>query len=153
MIENRSSRLAVIHRFGDPHDLSEPVEGHVVVGFDQCHALPKLQKIILFASTQRISQKEWNNHTPEIASLPHAVPLQILFVIVVPSIDVNLSDSEVVSHHVQAVDTFCSLNHGKLMGDLVARRVPLPFRAIRLSNKIDREASFAIDEPRDPTNS
>jgi hypothetical protein len=76
----------------------------------------------------------------------------MLLVVVVSAIAVQTSHTEVLLHHLQALDALRALCHYKLMRHLETGSVASAICSLRLSHDVDRKASFAVDETSNPAN-
>jgi hypothetical protein len=75
---------------------------------------------------------------------------QIFFVVVVPSIDINRSNSEEFAELVQGVQTPGALNHNKRMTHLPPGSIADSVVAAGLTSQADGKTTFAINETEQP---
>jgi hypothetical protein len=96
--------------------------------------------------------KKWNDRFDQIISSRNAESIQILFMVVVPSVEINIPYPEESLEHVKALDASRTLCHCKLMRHLISGLVTPTTMSMRLSHEVDRKASLSIDKPGNPTN-
>jgi hypothetical protein len=142
--------LAVVHCLNDLHDFEQPTRGEVRVRFNHLHALYELREIQMFRSSQWVALKEGNDRSQKITSPADNELVQILLVVVVSAIGVDTSHTEVLLHHLQALDALRALCHHKLMRHLEPGFVTAAICSLRLPHDVDRKASFTVDETSDP---
>ena len=95
--------------------------------------------------------KEGNDLLNEINPFPYAVPMHMFLVIVVASIDIDVANLEELRERVKTVKAFFALCHRELMGHLETSFVPSSIVSMRLTNEVDRETTFSIDETGNPS--
>ena len=149
--DNFSSWLFVIHGFGDLDDLDQPTCSEVSSYSHQIDAFRKLQEVALLGSSQRILIKERNDGLYQFFPSSNAVPIHMLFVVVVSPIDIDGANTKELHEQVETVDARRALGHRKLMCHLEASFVPSSIMSMRLTNKVDRKTTFSVYVTGDPT--
>ena len=149
--DNFSAWLFVIHGFGDFDDFDQPTLGEMNTRLDQPYTFREFQEVALLGSSQRIRIEERNDGLHQILSCSNAVSIHVLFVVVVSPIDIDGSNSKELQEQVETVDARRALSHRKLMCHLEAGFVPSSTRSMRLTDQVDRKATFSIYVTGDPT--
>ena len=135
--DNFSSRLLVIHGRGDLDDFDQPTRSEMTARLHQPHAFRKLQEVALLGSSQRILIKERNDGLYQFFPSSNAVPIHMLFVVVVSPIDIDGANTKELHEQVETVDARRALGHRKLMCHLEAGLVPSSILSMRLTNEVD----------------
>jgi hypothetical protein len=99
-----------------------------------------------------VPPKKWNDRFDQIISSRNAESIQILFMVVVPPVEINVSHTEESLEHVKTLDASRTLCHSKLMRHLISGLIASTTWSMRLTHEMDRKASFAIDKTGNPTN-
>jgi hypothetical protein len=146
------TRLAVIHSLSECRNLEQPTYGEMQFLPHQLDALSELFEIKLFRSSQSVPPKKWNDRSDQIISSRNAESIQVLFMVVVPPIEINISHIEELPEHVETLDASRTLCHCKLMRHLMPGLITSTTWSMRLSHEMDRKASFAVDKTGNPTN-
>lgn len=94
--------------------------------------------------------EERNNNPQQILSPSHDISMGMLFVIVVPGIDEDLTDPEEFPEFVQTPDALGTLRHSELVTHLETGPISSASRSIGLLDKPDAEASLTVDKPGHP---
>lgn len=145
-----SAWLAVIHRLHDLHDLEQPARRDMRGRLDDLHAPYELLEIQAFRRSQRVSLKERNDLFKKIAPPADDELIQIFFVVVVSTIAVQTSNSEVLLHHCETFGALRALCHHKLMRHLETGLVASAGCAMRLPPEMDRKTPLSVDEASNP---
>ena len=145
-----TSGLLAIHRLSDLDDLNQPFTGQMMTAFDQLDTLRELLKVFLLRGVHRVSLEEWNYHFQQILPLSDNVTIQVLFVVIVPSVNQYLTHTEELIKFVQAGDAFRTLRDRELMSHLKAGSVAFTTSPIWLSDEPDGEASFPVYKTYNP---
>jgi hypothetical protein len=90
----------------------------VIISLDPPQAFPKLKKIEAFARAQRISSEERIYRFQEIRTLADYITMQMFFVIIVSTVQVDFTDAEKQLEHMQAINAFVPLRNSELMSYL-----------------------------------
>src|SRR5438067_3636557 len=88
--------------------------------FDRAHAKSEAIEVDTLRGPQRERLEERDDLCEEITPLPHYVPLQMLAMVVVASVDQHLTDPEEALELPETVDASLALHHGELVRDLEA---------------------------------
>ena len=147
-----SAGLAVIHCLGDSRNFQQPTCREVPFLPHQLNTLNELLEIRLLRSSQSVLLKKWNDRFDQIISSRNAESVQILFMVVVPSVEMNIPYPEESLEHVETLDASRTLCHCKLMRHLIPGLITSTTCSMRLSHEMDRKASFAVDETSNPAN-
>jgi hypothetical protein len=75
----------------------------------------------------------------------------MFFVVVTPSIDIDVANSKELHESAETTEALGTLCHRKLMRHLEAGLVTPSIVPMRLSNEVDRETTFSIDETGNPS--
>lgn len=94
--------------------------------------------------------EERNDHLEEIIASIDLIAVEILSVVVMPSIDGHSAHTEELLEFVEARDATGALNYHEPMRHLVAGYVAFPSSAALLPHEPDGEASFSVYEANDP---
>ena len=97
--------LAVIHRLNDAGDLCQPIGPQVPALLHQVKHLDELDEVCSLRRSQRVLLEEGHDSVPQIIDSLHAVPEEVLSVIVVPSVAEHLPAAEVVDEPFEHVTT------------------------------------------------
>jgi hypothetical protein len=135
--DNFGPRLFVIHGFGDLDDFDQPTVREMNTRLNQPYTFRKLQEVALLGGSQRIPIKERNYGFHQIIPCSDAVPIHMLFVVVISPIDIDGSNTKELHEQVETVDAGRALSHRKLMCHLEAGFVPSPIVSMRLTNQVD----------------
>ena len=102
--DNFSSWLSMIHGFGDFDDPDQPTRREVSTRLHQPNTLRKLQEVALLGSSQRILIKERNDGLHQFFPSSNAVPIHMLFVVVVSLVDIDIANTKELHEQVETVD-------------------------------------------------
>jgi hypothetical protein len=149
--DNFSSWLFMIHGFGDLDDLDQPTFREMSARLHQPHTFREFQEVVLLGSSQRILIKERNDGLHQLFPRSNTVPIHVFFVVVVSLVDIDITNIKELHEQVETVDARRALSHRKLMCHLEAGFVPSSIMSMRLTNKVDRKATFSVDVTGDPT--
>jgi hypothetical protein len=127
----------MIHGFSDLDDLDQPTIGEMNTRLDQPYTFRELQEVALLGGSQRIPVKERNYGFHQIIPCSDAVPIHMLFVVVISPIDIDGTNTKELHEQVETVDAGRALSHRKLMCHLEAGLVPSPIVSMRLTNQVD----------------
>jgi len=105
----------------------------------------------LFRGPQLVLHEKRNDRLNQIDPLPHAVPIHVLFVVVVSFIDIDSANTKELFKHVETIDASRALSHRKLMCHLETSLVTLPLIAVGLFDEVDRKTTFSIYLTGDPS--
>jgi hypothetical protein len=147
-----STRLAVIHCLGERSNLDQPTYSEMQVPLHQLDALYELLEIRLFRSSKFVSLEEWDDRFDQIISSSDAESIQVLFVVVVSLVEINIPNTKKSLKHVKTLDASRTLCHRKLMRHLISSFITPTTKSMRLSNEMDRKASFSVNKTGNPTN-
>ena len=134
----------MVHRFGDPGDLAEPVHGEVDLPAHQSHDSREAGELIALCRSQWMCFEKRNDRPDEVTEGPDAVAVQVFPVVIVTSVAADVAASEEPLQLVQNPHAPASLDHREVGLDLPAettRSVP---------EDRNTEAAFAVDEADDP---
>ena len=95
--------------------------------------------------------EERNDDLLEVNPPVHEIPVQVLFVVVPPSVKTECSDPEEIAQRLQRINAFGALDHSECVSHLISGLVALPSSVPRLANQVDGETSLAVDEPDHPS--
>ena len=84
----------VVHRLNDPRDLDQAIDREVSTETHQSDDLGELVEVVTLRCSKSMLLKERDNHVPQVAVSLHAVPEEILPVIVMSTISVDPPASE-----------------------------------------------------------
>ena len=134
----------MVHRFGDPGDLVEPVHGEVDLPAHQSHDSREAGEFIALCRSQWMCFEKRDDRLDEVTERPDAVAVQVFPVIVVTSVAADVAASEEPLQLVQNLHAPRSLHHAEV-------RLYLPTEPTAVVPE-DRnaEAAFAVDEADDP---
>ena len=110
--------LAEVHRLSDQRDFPQPCWTEMAPRCHESSDFSELGEVDPLRSSQRILLEERNDGSAEVADTLHAVPEEILPVVVVPSIAEDPSTAEEPNELLEHVTTRCALNDGELGTDL-----------------------------------
>ena len=141
----------MIHGFGDLDDFNQPTVGEMNTRLNQPYTFRKLQEVALLGSSQRILIKERNDNLYQFFPSSNAVPIHMLFVIVVSPIDIDGANTKELHEQVETIDARRALSHRKLMCHLEAGFVPSSIVSMRLTDQVYRKTPFPVYITGDPT--
>ncbi len=100
---------------------------------------------MLFGRLQWILPEKWYYHSPEIARRSNTKAIQMLFVIILATIDMNTAAREEVLQQLQSRQALCSLSYNELRENLPAQsHNPTTLNC-------NGEATLSIHKTNDPT--
>ena len=102
--DNFSAWLFMIHGFGDLDDLDQPTVREMNTRLNQPYTFRKLQEVALLGSSQRILIKERNDGLHQFFPSSNAVPIHMLFVVVVSLVDIDIANTKELHEQVETVD-------------------------------------------------
>jgi len=102
-------------------------------------------------SSQRIPLEERDDRLNQIIPLTNTVPMHMLFVVVVPSIDIDVAYAKELHEHLETRQASNPLRHRKLMRHLETSLVTPSIGTMRLPNEVDRETTLSIDKTGNPS--
>ena len=137
--------LPMIHRLGDLGDLGEAMPRQVSSLIHQIDDSYELLEVFPLRRSQRMFLEKRDYHIPQVRKSPDVIPVQILPVIILPTIHVHLAASEEAAKLFQDRLTAGSLHNHKGWLDLPAKRHALATK--------DRTAKTALslDKADDPS--
>jgi hypothetical protein len=100
-------------------------------------AASELDEVLLLRRPQRMPAKEWDHGAEKLRAPAHDIPIQVLAVVVMPTVRNDLTHPEEAPELVQAGNALRALRHDELVSDLVAGPVAVPPRSGRLPNEAD----------------
>ena len=109
------SGLSAVHGLDDLRNFDQATRMEMVAHRNQLHTVSKAREILLLRAMHRILPKERDNRFQQIRPPSHGVSVQMLSVIVVPSIDQHLPHSEEGMKLVQASHALGALCDGELV--------------------------------------
>jgi hypothetical protein len=104
-----------IHRLDDLDDLQQPAAGQMATAGHELDAMSELLKVEPLGRPERILAKERNDPLEEILSTTHDVAVQVLPMVVRPSVDVHPPHSKEITQLVQTRDALGTLGHNKVV--------------------------------------
>ena len=128
--------LAMVHRLRDLRDLSDPRQRQMPAETNQLDDPYELLEVVSLRGPQRVPLEERDDDVPQVAVPLHAVPEEVLPVIVVTSVPVDASASEKSDELLQDAATRRSLNDGEFWSNLPSER--------RRAAAVDRTAETAL---------
>jgi hypothetical protein len=144
------SGLLAIHRLSDLDDLNQPFSGQMMTGFDQLYTSCKLSEVFLLRSVHGILPEEWNDDFQQILPPSDDETIQVFFVVVVPGVDQDLTQSKELTQFVETGNAFRTLCDRKFVRDLVASLVAFSVCPAGLPDETDGEASFPVYKTNNP---
>jgi hypothetical protein len=94
--------------------------------------------------------EERDDRVDQVRSPTHRVAIQVLSMIVVPSVNDDTANPEEVDEFMEARDALRALSHRKLVRYLEAGFVASAARSMWLSNETDGEASLSVYKTQNP---
>jgi len=129
--------LAVIHCFHDLDDRKQPTSREMRVHLDYLHTAHELSEIQALRGSQRIFLEERNYLRQKITPPSNNELVQVFFVVVPSAVAVDTPNTEVLLHHLQALEAFRPLSNYKLMRHLETSFVTPSISSVRLSDEMD----------------
>ena len=129
--------FSMVHGFSDFSDLNQSPGGQVAAAVAELNAPRELLEILSLRRPKRILPEERDDHPKEIFPSAHYVAMQMLLVVVVPSIDADSADPKEALQVVQGGNTFGTLNHYKAVGHLISGFVASSISPIWLADESD----------------
>jgi hypothetical protein len=136
--------LPAVHRLSDLDDVQETRMREVIPLSDHAHAQSEAVEVHLLRSLQTKCLEEGDDLREQLVPPSNHVPMQVLAMIVVPTIDDDLPCSEEALQPFEACQTSLALHYRELMRDLVAGSVADSPGPRRLPDKADGEASLRL---------
>ena len=102
--DNFSAWLFVIHGFGDFDDLDQLTSSEMSARLHQPHTFRELQEVALLGSSQRILTKERNDGVYQFFPSSNAVPIHMLFMVVISPIDIDGANTKELHEQVETID-------------------------------------------------
>ena len=137
--------LAMVHRLCDLGDGHQSFDGQVTAELHKPKYLGELGEVVSLRRSQGVRLVERNDHVVQLTEAVHAVPEDILPVIVMTGVSVDLAASEEADQVLQHVATRGALDDGKFRSNLPAK----PHRWTAPDG--NAETAFTIREPHDPS--
>ncbi len=131
------SGFSMIHCLRELSDLDQPLGREMSAALADLHAEGKLLEIVVLRCPKRIRSEERNDHLEEIFPSAHRVAMEMLFVVVAPSIDTDGPDAEEGAQIIQRAHATSTLHHHKAVGHLESGLVALPTCPVWLPNEAD----------------
>jgi hypothetical protein len=94
----------MIHGFGDLDDPDQPTVREMNTRLNQPYTFRKLQEVALLGSSQRILIEERNYGLHQILPCSNTVPIHMLFVVVISSIDIDSANPKELHEQVETID-------------------------------------------------
>ena len=94
------SGFLAVHRLSDLRDLDQTQSGQMKTSINRLYTSCELLEVLLLRGTKRIFTEERYNRLQKIAPPSHDVTIQVLLVVVVPSIDDKLTNPEEITKFV-----------------------------------------------------
>jgi hypothetical protein len=116
----------------------------MVAAIDESHAICELLEVEPLRCSKRMPLEVRNDRLQKILTSTNDVAIEMLSVIVYPSVYEHLSDSKELTKLVKTLDATCALRHRELVSDLVSGLVAAPVRSVVLPNETNGEASFSV---------
>ena len=107
-------------------------------------------EVVPLCRAKRIRPEERDDHSKEIRPSAHDVAMQVLLVVVEPSIDADGADSEEALHLVQDANTASTLNHHKAVSYLISSLIAFSAPPAWLPDETDGEASLSVYKTSNP---
>src|SRR5215211_2854579 len=120
---------------------------------DPHEAQSELLEVVPLRASKRMLAKERDDALDELVPPPDDELVQILLVVVVPSVHIDPTGSEEVSELAETIRASCALRHDEAMKDLIAGCVALPVAPVGLSDESDGEAPFSVYKANHPASS
>jgi hypothetical protein len=90
--------FAMVHGLGNLGNFDHAACRQMFAFYDKLRTSNKILKIVSFGSPQLIPLKEWDNDPQEVFPLPDTVSVEMLFVIVISSIDADTANPKEVAY-------------------------------------------------------
>jgi hypothetical protein len=133
-----------VHRLSNLEDFDQTAWCDVPAGIDEARRTSRTSRSCLASSSAWVLPEKRDHRLYQIPAPTHDVPVQMLAMVVVPTIRDDLSHTEELTDPLQRSDALRALRHGELVSNLVPDSVASSPRAILLSHDADREASFSV---------
>ena len=137
--------LPMVHRLDDLRDLDETWHREVPALIHELDDPSELGEVVSLRRPQWVLREERNDDVPQIAVPIHAVAVQVLPMVVPPTVDVHTSTAEETHQVLEDIPARRTLDHYK-------RRLYLPSKGhLPVSEDGAAEAAFPINETHRPS--
>ncbi len=135
----------MVHRLSDLRDLDDSIHREMPAELHELNDGCELLEVVTLRSSQRVFQEERHDHVAEVAEPLHAIPKEILAVIVAPTVQENLAAAEESHELFEDVTTRFALHDSKFGANLPSKG--------HLAAPVDgaAKAAFSIYETHDPS--
>ena len=121
--DHLSPGFLAVHRLRDLGDLHEPIRAQVATAVDHLDASCELLKVPLLRGTQSVLPEERNDPLQQIRTPAHDIAIQVLAMVVIPTIRYDLSHPEESLEPVETGHALRALRDRELVRHLVASSV------------------------------
>jgi len=94
----------MIHGFGDLDDPDQPTVREMNTRLNQPYTFRELQEVVLLGRSQRILIEERNYGLHQNLPCSNTVPIHMLFVVVISSIDIDSANPKELHEQVETID-------------------------------------------------
>ena len=144
--------LPAIHGLSDLDDLEQTLAGPVETFVDHVHAARELLEVHALGRPERIRLEERNDLFEKIVAVLHHVLRHMVTVVVASRVAIDEAGAaEEVPKVFEAMPAAGTLRHDEPVCDLIAELVGASTSSAALANETDREASFSVYKPEDPS--
>jgi hypothetical protein len=140
----------VVHGLRDFGDLDQSLRRQMSAALADLDAFGELFEITSLRSAKRICLEERNDHPKEILPPAHDVAIQVLLVVVMPTIDTDGTDPKEALHRLQHADTAGALDYDETVSHLISGLVAFSTLPAGLPNEADGEASLSVYKTNNP---
>ena len=117
------SGFLMVHRLQQLEDSNQALRMEVLSSFQKLHAARKRQEVRLLCCPEWIPLEERNDHVRQLDESADVVSVQVLLVVVMPSIPMDTSNPEEVPQRMQHISTSGALCYSKTRVDLPAKLI------------------------------
>jgi hypothetical protein len=136
--------LLVVHRLRDLGDLNETVDCQMTSRSHDLEAFHESLEVFPLRRSKRMLLEEGHDDLSEVGPSNHGVPMQMLPVVVAPSIHGHASHAEELLQLHETRHATRALHYDEAVNDLVPGSVALSAHPAWLPDEANREASFSI---------
>ena len=140
----------MVHAFRDFSDLDQPRCRQMPAAMADIQTSSEAFEISLLRRAKRILMEERDDHLSEVIPSAHCVSMQVLLVIVIPSIDADGTNPKEALQIAQRTGAFGALNDHKTVSHLKSGSVASSLHPIWLPDEADREASLSVYKTNNP---
>jgi hypothetical protein len=146
-------RLAVVHRLCDLRDLDQAGHREMPARVADLNAACEALEVGPLRGAKRVLPEERDHDLEQLIAGANDEPVQMLLVVVVPSIDRDGADSKEVPQLVKRAHAPRSLDNHEAVGHLITGSITASPSPIGLLDEADGEATFPIHETDYPADS